>query len=178
MGALLPVAVSRPAYGVPAFARKTGLRCSACHEAWPKLSAFGQNFKDNGYQIGNERDSPIYQSPYYWPISLRITPAWHTELNTAETTDQSASGVQRVATQGLDLSGMDLLAEGVLSKNISFLLLPSSDEYGNFHFESAWVQLDRVLNSPWLNVRAGKFELDNAVREARLRAMPRHAWAG
>jgi len=39
------------ASAIPAFARKYGLRCSACHTAWPELSAFGQRFKDNGYQL-------------------------------------------------------------------------------------------------------------------------------
>ncbi|HUE56503.1 MAG TPA: hypothetical protein VMO76_11760, partial [Candidatus Udaeobacter sp.] len=33
---------------LPAFARKYGMPCSSCHEAWPKLSPFGQSFKDNG----------------------------------------------------------------------------------------------------------------------------------
>ena len=47
-----------PAYGIPAFARKFGLPCSACHEAWPMLNNFGQTFKDNGYQLGNDRDAP------------------------------------------------------------------------------------------------------------------------
>src|SRR5215831_19763936 len=66
-------------YAIPAFARKYGMPCSSCHEAWPKLSPFGQQFKDNGYQMGNDRDAPIFQSPAYWPISLRITPNWHLE---------------------------------------------------------------------------------------------------
>ncbi len=39
------------ANALPAFARKYGLRCSACHEAWPMLNYFGQKFKDNGYQL-------------------------------------------------------------------------------------------------------------------------------
>ena len=49
------------AHAIPAFARKYGLPCSACHEAWPKLNNFGQTFKDNGYQLGNDRDAPVYQ---------------------------------------------------------------------------------------------------------------------
>jgi hypothetical protein len=56
--ALLGAAV--PAFGVPAFARKYNLRCSDCHEAWPKLNNFGQTFKDNGYQLMTGRDAPIY----------------------------------------------------------------------------------------------------------------------
>jgi hypothetical protein len=165
---LLPGIGSRPAWGIPAFARKTGLRCSACHEAWPKLSPFGQMYKDNGFQIGNDRDAPVYMSPYYWPIALRITPAWHDERDTATATDQSATGTQPVSTQGFDLSGMDILAEGTLSKDITFQLLPSSDEYGTFHFESAWVRFDNLLKSTWLNVKMGKFELDNMISEKRI----------
>ena len=29
------------AAGIPAFARKYGLACSACHTAWPELNSFG-----------------------------------------------------------------------------------------------------------------------------------------
>src|SRR5437016_13595141 len=45
---------------IPAFARKYGLRCSACHTVWPELSAFGHRFKDDGYQLGNARDAPVW----------------------------------------------------------------------------------------------------------------------
>jgi hypothetical protein len=156
------------AHAIPAFAKKTGLRCSACHEAWPKLNAFGQAFRDNGYQIGNERDSPVYASPLYWAAGVRYTPEWHRELNSAQATNQAAHGVQPVITQGFDLSGIDLWFAGLLSKNISFLVLPSSDEFGNFHFESGWVRFDNLLKSPWINLKAGKFELDTVVSEKRM----------
>jgi hypothetical protein len=159
---------SRAAYAIPAFAKKNGLRCSACHEAWPKLNAFGQAFRDNGYQIGNERDSPVYASPLYWPAGVRFTPQWHRELNSAEATNQAASGVQPVTTQGFDISGIDFWFAGLLAKNISFVVLPSSDEYGNFHFESGWVRFDNLLRSPWLNLKAGKYELDTVVSEKRI----------
>ena len=165
---LFLVAGSPTASAIPAFAKKAGLRCSACHEAWPKLNAFGQAFRDNGYQIGNERDSPVYQSPLYWPAGVRFTPQWHRERNGAEATDQSATGVQPVTTQGFDLSGIDFWFAGLLAKNISFVVLPSSDEYGNFHFESGWVRFDNLLKSPWLNVKAGKYELDMVVSEKRM----------
>src|SRR5882762_5101608 len=41
---------------IPAFARKYGMRCSACHLAVPALNAFGQAFKDNGYRMKNGTD--------------------------------------------------------------------------------------------------------------------------
>src|SRR5438132_11499360 len=67
------------AYAIPAFARKYGLRCSACHVAWPVLNDFGWRFKDNGYQLMNDRDAPIWQHPSYWPVTFRTTPNWHLE---------------------------------------------------------------------------------------------------
>ena len=70
---------SQSANALPAFARKYGLRCSACHESWPMLNYFGQKFKDNGYQLMNDRDAPIWQNPGYWPVTFRITPIWSRE---------------------------------------------------------------------------------------------------
>ena len=69
----LVMAGSQRANALPAFARKYGLRCSACHESWPMLNYFGQKFKDNGYQLMNDRDAPIWQNPSYWPVTFRMT---------------------------------------------------------------------------------------------------------
>ena len=52
LAVFLVLSLSQPANALPAFARKYGLRCSACHESWPMLNYFGQKFKDNGYQLG------------------------------------------------------------------------------------------------------------------------------
>jgi hypothetical protein len=73
----LIMGASQSASALPAFARKYGLRCSACHESWPMLNYFGQKFKDNGYQLMNDRDAPIWQNPGYWPVTFRILPIWH-----------------------------------------------------------------------------------------------------
>lgn len=156
---------------IPAFARKYGLPCSACHEAWPKLNNFGQTFKDNGYQLGNDRDAPVFQQPAYWPIALRITPNWHRESVNRTDIDNPATGATdegQLTTHGFDLTGMDMLTAGTLAKNISFLLVPSADETGAFHFESASVRFDNLLHSSWLNIKVGKFELDNVISEKRI----------
>src|SRR5437660_3355471 len=130
-------------HAIPAFARKYGMPCSSCHEAWPKLSPFGQSFKDNGYQMGNDRDAPIFQQPAYWPIAIRTTPQWHREsINRVAVDgplgDNTAEG--RVTTHGFDYSGLDILTAGTLAKNISFLFVPSADQTGAFHVESANVR--------------------------------------
>jgi hypothetical protein len=159
---------SQSSFAIAAFARKYGLPCSACHDAWPKLNNFGQAFKDNGYQLMNDRDAPIWQNPSYWPVAFRITPNWDLERTDKVATDQAASGYQGITTHGFNLTGLDILTAGTLNKDISFLLVPSSDETGAFHFESAWVRFDNLFHSSWANVKMGKFELDNLVSEKRI----------
>src|SRR6516162_1704157 len=98
------------AHAIPAFARKYGLPCSACHEAWPKLNTFGQNFRDNGYQLGNDKDSPVYQQPAYFPITFRVTPAWQRDSIQKRAVDSMAgdrtSGLveKEVTTSGFNFS--------------------------------------------------------------------------
>jgi hypothetical protein len=171
---------SQPAYtlpvnkvmAIPAFARKYGLPCSGCHTAWPELNNFGQTFRDNGYQLGNDRDSPIYQNPSYFPITFRIAPRWHRESMNhqpidAVTGDAESGLVQKSVTKhGFDLSGMDIWAAGTLYKNISFSLLPAVEANGTVGFENAFVRFDN-LKSRWINVKFGKFELDNMISEKR-----------
>lgn len=158
---------------LPAFARKYGMPCSSCHVAWPMLSPFGQAFKDNGYQMGNDRDAPIFQSPAYWPVTFRITPQWHRENQNLAAVDDpnSTSGGQierNVTTHGFDWSGLDFHTGGTLAKNVSFYVLPSSDNTGAFHFETVFARLDNLAGTSWLNVKLGKFELDNLLSEKRI----------
>ena len=165
---------SQKANALPAFARKYGLRCSACHESWPMLNYFGQKFKDNGYQLMNDRDAPIWQNPGYWPVTFRITPIWH-RVSTGKVAVDTYSGgapsgttIQRVTTSGFDLSGLDFHTGGTLEKNFSFYVLPSSDNTASFHFETVMARLDNLFGSPWLNIKLGKFELDNLLSEKRI----------
>lgn len=169
-GIVFVILSSAPAHAIPAFARKYGLPCSACHEAWPKLNSFGQNFKDNGYQLNNDRDSPIWLNPSYWPIAMRITPHWHYESASHQPVDTGDGTVeQTIKTSGFDLTGIDILTAGTLAKNVSFLLVPSIDGVaGTVGFESANVRFDNIKGSPWLNFKFGKFELDGPLSEKRM----------
>jgi hypothetical protein len=162
------LSTTQSANAIPAFARKYGLRCSACHESWPMLNFFGQKFKDNGYQLMNDRDSPIWQNSGYWPVTFRITPIWHRVSTNLVATDESPIGAQKITQSGFDLSGLDFHTGGTLAKDVSFYALPSSDPTGAFHFETVMARLDNIAHSPWLNIKLGKFELDNLLSEKRI----------
>src|SRR3984885_12240345 len=157
----LVLSASQPASALPAFARKYGLRCSACYESWPMLNFFGQKFKDNGYQLMNDRDAPIWQNPGYWPVTFRILPIWHRVSQgkvQVDSTPGSGDGLgeQRITSSGFDLSGLDFHTGGTLEKNISFYVLPSSDATGAFHFETVMARIENIFGSPWLNLKLGK----------------------
>ena len=148
-----------PASAIPAFARKYSLRCTACHESWPVLNDFGRNFRDNGYQIRLGKDDTVTADPGYWPVAIHVTPAYEYTKVTNVPTDQ---GPKTIGSGAIQDSSIDLLTAGVLTKNISFLVVPTgfaSD--GNAHLESYWAYFSRVIkNSDWFNIRVGQFEID------------------
>jgi hypothetical protein len=148
-----------PASAIPAFARKYSLRCTACHESWPVLNDFGRNFRDNGYQIRLGKDDTVTADPGYWPVAIHVTPAYEYTKVTNVPTDQ---GPKSIGSGGIQDASIDLLTAGVLTKNISFLVVPTgfaSD--GNVHLESYWAYFSRVIkNSDWFNLRVGQFEID------------------
>src|SRR3984885_13089276 len=125
-----------PASAIPAFARKYSLRCTSCHESWPVLNDFGRNFRDNGYQLREGKDDTVNSNNAYWPVSIHVTPHYEYDMVTNQQTDQ---GTKSVNTGGIADGSIDLLTAGVLTKDISFLVVPTgfaSD--GNAHLESYW----------------------------------------
>jgi hypothetical protein len=53
------IGLSAPANAVPVFARQTGHNCQACHTSPPELTAYGREFKLNGYTFGDAQPFPI-----------------------------------------------------------------------------------------------------------------------
>src|SRR5690606_13945839 len=50
-----PLLAPAVAWSMPEFARRYNLSCSVCHDAFPRLNAFGQNFADMNYKLPNWR---------------------------------------------------------------------------------------------------------------------------
>jgi hypothetical protein len=136
------------------------------------LNNFGQTFKDNGYQLGNDRDAPIYQEPAYWPIMFRTTPQWHRESNNRRAVDvvpgNPSSGLVETAVtrSGFDLGGVDVITAGTLYKNISFFIQPFIGN-NSIALSQAWARFDNLAGSRWLNLKMGLFELDEPISAER-----------
>ncbi len=125
----------KPANAIPAFARKYGLPCSACHITWPELNNFGQVFRDNGYQMMNERDSPITRDPSYFPMTVRITPQWHRESAMATSGGRRWSG-QRRRRHGI---AVGIRERWTTADSISLVLTCGLVEPFTRTFRSAWL---------------------------------------
>lgn len=57
----------RQSYSIPAFSRKYKTSCMTCHIAFPKLNAFGEAFRRNGYQFPDGGDEAATKEE---PVSL------------------------------------------------------------------------------------------------------------
>jgi len=152
---------SQTALAIPAFARKHGFNCNMCHVAFPKLNDFGQRFRDNGYQIPGQagHEKTVFETAI--PLALRTTAGY------------SIYGNGEGTASGFHIYGLDLLAAGVLHKNISFMFVytPRIDEpaadfsgpgSGNNPAQLAAIESANAVFSNLvqgkLNLRIGRFE--------------------
>jgi len=174
------------AHAIPAFSRKYDVACSTCHvPGFPKLNDFGNQFRDQGYQIDSDEDMPTHKSISmgYWPVSMRTTVGYQ-----AATVRTDGSGV---TTGGFGFTGLDILSFGLLHRNISFglVLTPSLGSAGfgtgasDGDLEAANIRLNRlerflgVKSDPgtyFLNLKVGKFELDVPFSEHRSPTLNTH----
>jgi hypothetical protein len=147
------------ALAIPAFARKYDLPCSMCHAAFPKLNAFGLAFRDNGYQMGSEKDNPVNQPGSYWPIAIRTVIGYQfTTTNNQDVIKNGVPTVETVRTGSVQDLGIDLLSFGTLAPNVSYNIVMTLP--GEVGLESAWVRLDNLAGTKLLNFKAGIFEPD------------------
>ncbi len=158
---VITLSLCPPLAAIPAFARKHGFNCNMCHVAYPKLNDFGQRFRDNGYQIPGQSglEKTVFETSI--PLALRTTAGYSLYKNKQGTT------------AGFGIYGLDLMAAGVMHKNISFLFVytpriddPAADFSGAGNggnpaqvaaLESANVVFSNLAGEK-LNLRVGRFE--------------------
>jgi hypothetical protein len=157
VAAALATLAPSSAEAIPAFARRTGMHCTACHDSWAELSDFGEQYRDNGYQLPGRTDS-LVRDPTSLPISVRTSLLYQHVITTNQPTD---AGPATVASGGVGGSSADLLIGGSFANNVAALVVASgfaSD--GSVSLESAWGRFSNIAGSSWLNLRVGQMELD------------------
>ncbi len=148
-----------PAGAVPVFARKYGLNCTNCHSGFPRLNDWGQRFRANGYRLpGRENEEKtVLESPP--PIALRTSAGY-----TYERFEHFENGGGGTNGSGFRVHGLDVLSAGVLAPHVSYLMVYPPQLAGSrgVQEQEGTIEMASVvfsgLGSPWLNVRAGRFE--------------------
>jgi hypothetical protein len=163
--AAMAVMMPRPAAAVPAFARKYGIRCTVCHEAWPVLNDFGRAFRDNGYRLNLGKDEPTVADPAYWPIYAEAQPHYGFDLVKSHGT----AGDTTLQKNGQFQAGLAVLgAIGTLGEHASYLVIPVAAVNGlTLGFPTAEFRFNDLFDSSWLNVRLGNSEPDVPVSRVR-----------
>jgi hypothetical protein len=87
---LFAILESTTASALPAFARKNNLQCSACHTAFPALTAMGREFMEAGYRfpgsaVGDLKVTDKLQFDKNFPMSLALIARPYTDSKEGET---------------------------------------------------------------------------------------------
>ncbi|MDP4219199.1 MAG: hypothetical protein Q8916_04475 [Bacteroidota bacterium] len=169
--------LSENSSAIPAFARKYKTSCATCHVGFPKLNAFGDAFRRNGYQFpghtdaeftkdeevslgaeGNKKSFPdaIWPGtiPSHSPISLFLN--GEIDYN-PKTIDGDPSTNARWSFSGLG-NAIETAIGGTLGEDMAF--------WGQASFSSEGLELNRIFlsisniigDSYALNARIGVFE--------------------
>jgi hypothetical protein len=138
---------------VPAFARKYGMRCSACHLAEPVLNAYGEAFKDRGYRMEEGTDDLRANEPAYWPVFAWLAKNYQLEADrVGGVTVKEAGGI---ANGALVFGGL-----GSISDHLSFRFVPVIYEDGVTIVDHGWIRYNQAFGTDWVNLKLGSSELE------------------
>lgn len=119
-----------PASAIPAFARRYGLSCSACHSAWPQLNQAGRSFMLSGYRRLSGRelkpttpDVELAMGALSIPSIPPLAILGQFGFDFQEVRRSAANGTTATRKgSSFDFNELELLAGTPLGKNLSFFL--------------------------------------------------------
>ncbi|MBI2089687.1 MAG: hypothetical protein HYT78_13275 [Deltaproteobacteria bacterium] len=166
---------TQEASAIPAFARKYKTSCLTCHVMPPKLNAFGEAFRLNGYQIpdGDEphiKDEPLVTAAPAWkeawpqanwpgwipgspPIALRL------QVDTQSTKDET----QKFSTNFEFPHEVELLWGGTFGEDLGFFGEVEWKQRGTMEVKQGFLKFQNPLGwlgvpRRWLNLWVGQMD--------------------
>ena len=161
----------RSSYSIPAFARKYKTSCATCHNGFPKLNAFGEAFRRNGYQfpggtdpeyikeepvsLGSEGNKKAFPEAI-WPGSLPATTPISLFLNGEA--DYNPKTDPRFTFGGLG-SSIEAVGAGTLGEDLSFWGHFILNYDGTSELNRIFLIFSNLIGDTYaLNMRVGVFE--------------------
>lgn len=161
LGALL---APRDAAAIPAFARRYGLSCTACHQPFPQLKAFGEEFAGRGFAMppGQEparseidNGDSLLLLPREFPIAVRFD-GFATLQDRSPQTDFQTPWIVKLLAGGRIAEGFSIYGYYILEKG----------EIGKL--EDFYAQLTEPFGAPF-SVLFGQFQISDPIVKRELR---------
>ena len=134
----------QPAWAIPPFARKYGVSCSMCHAPAPRLTAFGERFAENGFEMmpgEPPRDTvqtgdPLLRLPRGVPLGVRIDA--YAQMHAPAARDRAAVDLQLP-------HSIKVLSGGPIADKISYYMYFFLSERGEVKgLEDAYLRSSRT----------------------------------
>ena len=151
---------------IPAFARKYGLSCNACHIAVPKLKDYGNDFAGNGFQLP-DKEEPVRALKDVGDDHLLL----QRELPLAIRFDAFAQyrSENDVKSDLKTPYGIKLLSGGNIAPDIGYYFYFYMNERGEVAgLEDAYVHFNNIFGSK-LDILVGQFQVSDPLFKRELR---------
>jgi|CeladaMinimDraft_18_1061708.scaffolds.fasta_scaffold00066_11 hypothetical protein len=156
------------AWAIPPFARKYRVSCSMCHAPAPRLTAFGEHFAGNGFEMmpgEPPRDTvatadPLLQLPKDIPLGVRIDA--YAQMYTPAVPDRAAVDLQVPYS-------VKVLSGGPIAHKVSYYMYFFLSERGEVKgLEDAYLQFTDIGGSG-ITVVVGQFQISDPLFKRELR---------
>jgi hypothetical protein len=183
-GLLLVAFMAADITAIPAFARKYETSCVTCHTGYPKLNAFGEAYRLNGYQYPEDdadqtKDEPTslgsdaYKRVFpnaVWPSHIPGKPPLAIRVSTGFNYDKNEE-----IKSSFESPSLNLMAAGTMGENIGFYAGAHLFEEGEIgSIDRAFIQISSLFSEKLgdyaLNLRIGQF-IPNVVPFANHRSL-------
>ncbi|WP_193164634.1 hypothetical protein [Microbulbifer hainanensis] len=173
---LLLLGWAESARAIPEFARKYQMSCAACHAAFPRLNAFGEQFAANNYRLPNWRDNTLDTGdnmlalPDHVPLAIRAQTYFQV---------RNAGAIDPLSGDRINANAdfqtpylLKLLSSAPLSEHLTYYfygIFAEKGENGTVVIEDAWIRYDDLFCTE-IGLQLGQFQVSDLMfpRELRL----------
>ena len=173
---LIQLAFPSDTQAMPVFARKYNMSCLACHAAYPRLNAFGEQFRDSNMKLPNWRDKTVPTGddllalPVSAPFAVRAQA--YAQARKGKSIDPVSGNTEQASSDFQSPYLIKLLSSAPLSEHITYYfygIFAEKGGNGETIIEDAWFRHDDLFGSG-VGMMLGQFQISDLMfaRETRL----------
>ncbi|MFC1564676.1 hypothetical protein ACFL6G_07045 [candidate division KSB1 bacterium] len=158
--------VYKPVYGIPAFARKYNFSCSTCHDPFPRLKEYGEEFAGNGFALADQEEPP---RAFRNTGDDRLTLMRELPLGIRFDAYYSLTPEEEVTNDFKHPWGLKVLSGGNVAKNVGYYFYFYMSEHGEIAgIEDAYVHFNNIGGTE-LDIMVGQFQISDPLLKRELR---------